>query len=401
MLGALSAWSAWGQTAQTSEPKPEQAQEQIKQLETKIEELDQKKIRRADRTKELEQEAATAKAQDAPVVQAGRDGFWFKSANGDFQLKAGGYLHSDGRFYPSDTSNQATNTFVLRRVRPLLQGTLYKFIDFRLMPDFGEGKAVLQDAYLELRYFPKASLRAGKFKTPFGLERLQSATDLVFVERGLPTNLVPSRDLGIQLSGDLAKNRLNYAIGVFNGTPDGGSVDGACHDSKDYVARLFATPFQSFPAGHPLRGLGVGLAASRGKQHGALPVFKTAGQSIFFSYAANASASGFRTRLSPQVYYYYGAVGLIAEFVRSEQKVEGGGDSDSVINKSRRSCCLLRSHLLRPPPRGGAPGGGGGGGAFLWVFVGRGLVWSFRCLFLSGGRGGLGGGGGGWGLVVN
>ena len=157
-------------------------------------------------------------------------------------------------------------------------------------------------------------------QAPFGLERLQSATDLVFVERGLPTNLVPNRDLGIQLSGDLAKNFLKYAVGVFNGTPDGGSVDAACHDAKDFVARLFATPFQSFPAGHPLRGLGVGLAASRGKQHGALSAFKTAGQSTFFSYAANASASGFRTRLSPQLYYYYGAVGSIAEFMRSEEK---------------------------------------------------------------------------------
>jgi len=162
-------------------------------------------------------------------------------------------------------------------------------------------------------------------QAPFGLERLQSATDLVFVERGLPANLVPNRDMGIQLSGDLAKNRLNYAIGVFNGTPDGGRVDAACHDAKDIVARLFAAPLQPFPAGHPLRGLGVGLAASRGKQHGALPAFKTAGQSTFFSYAANASASGFRTRLSPQLHYYYGAVGLIAEFVRSEQKRGMGG----------------------------------------------------------------------------
>ena len=173
IFGTLSAWSAWGQAAQTIEPKPEQTQEQIKQL-----------------------SALAAGAQEAPVVHANRDGFWFKSANGDFQLKAGGYMHSGGRFYPSDPGNQATRTFVLRRVRPSLQGTPDRFIDFRLMPDFGEGKAGRQDAYLELR----------------------------------------NRDLGIQLSGDLAKNRLNHAIGVFNGTPEGGSVDGDTNDGKDYVA---------------------------------------------------------------------------------------------------------------------------------------------------------------------
>jgi phosphate-selective porin OprO/OprP len=213
------------------------------------------------------------------------------SAKGDSQLKVGGYMHSDGRFYLDDTGNRGTDAFVLRRVRPFLQGTVFKFIDFHLLPDFGEGKAALQDAYLEIRYFPKASLRAGKSKTPFGLGRLQSATDIQFVERGLPTGLVPNRDLGIQLSGDLAKKRLNYAIGVFNGTLDGGSVDGDTNDGKDYVARLFATPFQDSRSDHPLKNLGFGIAGSTGKQEGALPSYKTPGQLVYFSYATGVSAT--------------------------------------------------------------------------------------------------------------
>jgi phosphate-selective porin OprO and OprP len=30
-----------------------------------------------------------------------------------------------------------------------------------------------------------------------------SDTDLIFMERGLPTDLVPQRDVGVQVSGDL------------------------------------------------------------------------------------------------------------------------------------------------------------------------------------------------------
>ena len=249
-----------------------------------LEELDQR-IRVAERVRELEREAAAASAKEAPVVQAGRTGFVIKSAGGDYQLRIGGYMHVDGRFYLSHPAAGTVDTFVLRRVRPVLEGTVARYVNFRLIPDFGEGKTVLQDAYVELRYFPKASLRAGKFKTPFGLERLQSATDILFVERGLPTALVPNRDLGVQLSGDLAKGRLNYAAGVFNGTPDGGSVDADSDIGKDAVLRVFATPFQTVATGHPLKGLGFGVAASIGSQRGAVPSFKTAGQANFFGYA--------------------------------------------------------------------------------------------------------------------
>jgi len=298
----------------------------------KLGELDQQ-IRVAQRERELDREAAAASAKEAPVVQAGRTGFVIKSAGSDYHLRVGGYMHIDGRFYASHPAAGIVDTFVLRRVRPVLEGTVARYVQFRLIPDFGEGKTVLQDAYLELRYFPKASLRAGKFKAPFGLERLHSATDILFVERGLPSALVPNRDLGVQLSGDLAKGRLNYAAGVFNGTPDGGSVDADSDIGKDTVLRVFATPFQTAAAGHPLKGLGFGVAASIGSQRGALPSFKTAGQATFLGYAAGAAAGGNRTRVSPQAQFYRGPLGLFAEYVQSNQRIVRGA-ATAVVNNS-------------------------------------------------------------------
>ena len=84
---------------------------------------------------------------------------------------------------------------------------------------------MLYEAYFELKYFPRANLRVGKFKPPVGLERLQSDDDTSFVERGFPTLLVPSRDIGYQVSGDIVNRRISYTVGVFNGVPDNGLSD--------------------------------------------------------------------------------------------------------------------------------------------------------------------------------
>jgi phosphate-selective porin OprO/OprP len=209
------------------------------------------------------------------------------------------------------------------------------------MPDFGEGRTVLQDGYIEARFTPAFKLRGGKFKPPVGLERLQSATEILFVERAFPTNLVPNRDLGIQLSGDVANGTVSYAVGVFNGVVDGGNGDGDTNDGKDVAARLFFTPFAK--SAGPLKNLGFGVAGSTGDQEGTLaapglPSFRTPGQQTFFSYRADATAAGTvlpdgeRTRFSPQGYFYYGPFGLLAEYVRSSQDVIRGTVAETLDN---------------------------------------------------------------------
>ena len=50
--------------------------------------------------------------------------------------------------------------------------------------------------------------RFGKFKPPVGLERLVSDSDMLFVERALPTDLVPNRDVGVQVYGENLRRRF-------------------------------------------------------------------------------------------------------------------------------------------------------------------------------------------------
>ena len=313
--------------------QPGTAETPPKSLEERLEELDQK-VRILERKAEIEKDAAAEKAKTAGAATASaKDGFTLRSPDGAFVVKLRGYVQADGRFFSDDSARPVADTFLLRRVRPIVEGTLYKNFDFRIMTDFGAGTATVQDAYLDARFHPAFKVRAGKFKEPFGLERLQSGADLLFVERALPTNLVPNRDVGIQLHGDLFKGRASYQLGVFNGVADGGSSDGDVDDSKDVVARLSFQPFITGTSA--AKNLTFAVAASSGSPTGtaaapALPSYRTPGQQVFFSYRSDGSvagttiASGDRRRFSPQLSYYSGAFGLLAEWVRASQEVTRG-----------------------------------------------------------------------------
>lgn len=291
----------------------------------RLDELEQE-VRVLKRQLEVSKENTETNAKDTAVVTAGKDGFAIQSADKEFQLKIGVYGQVDGRFFLDN--EPASSTFVLRKARPIFEGTLWKDYAFRLMPDFGNGTTVLQDAYLDVNYWREAKARIGKFKSPFGLERLQSDPISPFMEPGLTTNLVPNRDVGAQLFGDLLDDRITYAIGVFNGVADGGSADTDADDDKDVVGRVFTQPFKD--SAGPLQGLGVGVAASLGHRDGAPASYRTAGQQTFFSYQSNVNADGRHLRFSPQGYYYWGPFGLLAEFVTSTQRLRRAGVTTEV-----------------------------------------------------------------------
>ncbi|HEX2224546.1 MAG TPA: porin [Thermoanaerobaculia bacterium] len=331
----LPAGLAWSQ--EPAEPEPEQQTEEAQgpqTLEERVQELEQQ-LRILGRQGEIDKEAAAEKAKTTASAVAGRDGFSLRSADGAYVLRLRGYTHFDARVFLDDEERPGADTFLLRRIRPIFEGTLAKFLDFRIMPDFAQGQTVLQDGYLEARVSPRFRIRGGKFKPPVSLERLQSATDLLFVERAFPTNLVPNRDLGIQFSGDVGTGgALNYAVGFFNGVPDGGSADVDTNDGKDVAARLFYTA----PKESGLRGLGIGIGGSVGDQEGTtaapgLPAFRTPAQATFFSYRTDGTAAGTviadgdRTRISPQGYFYRGSFGVLTEYAISSQEVRRGAEA--------------------------------------------------------------------------
>ena len=205
-------------------------------LQAKVDELDQQ-VRILQRLRELAADSAAAAAKDkVSATASSKDGFSIKSADGKYAVRLKGLVQADGRFFLYDSAFPVTNTFFLRRARPILEATVGKYLEIRLQPDFGQGTTVLFDAYTDVKVSPAFAVRVGKFKPPVDLERLQSASDIVFAERALATNLAPNRDVGLQLSGDIGTGAFIYAAGVFNGVPDLGNGDGDVSDAKDFAA---------------------------------------------------------------------------------------------------------------------------------------------------------------------
>ena len=84
--------------------------------------------------------------------------------------------------------------------------------------------------------------------------------------------------------------------------------------------------------------LGFGIAASTGPQNGGalLPAFKsTGGQAIFFSYGTKTVtpfADGRRLNYMPQLYYYAGPFGLMAEYADSAQEIAATINSKTIVH---------------------------------------------------------------------
>jgi phosphate-selective porin OprO/OprP len=299
-------------------------------LQAKVDELDQQ-VRILQRLRELAADSATAAAKDkVSATASSKDGFSIKSADGKYAFRLKGLVQTDGRFFLSDSAFPVTNTFFLRRARPILEATVGKYLEFRIMPDFGQGTTALFDAYSDVKVAPQFAVRVGKFKAPVELERLQSASDIVFAERALATNLAPNRDVGLQVSGDFSTGTFTYAVGIFNGVPDLGNGDGDVSDAKDFVGRIFLQPFKR----GSLAGLGFGVSGSTGIERGTtaapqLASYRTPGQQTWFRYlnstttpANNVFADGTRQRLAPQAYWYSGAFGVHGEYILSWQEVK-------------------------------------------------------------------------------
>lgn len=308
------------------------------QLEARIAALE-KQVALLTRVQEVNKEVQIKKDTETPIVKANQDGFALQSQDQNFTVKFKGLVQADGRYYANDNTAGGSNTYLIRRLRPILEGTVYKYFDYRLMPDFGSNQTVLQDAYIDFKYWPAASLRAGKFKSPLGIERLQPDAVGRFVETALSTNLTPNRDIGVDLHGDLFDEVVSYDLGIFNGAPDGANADASdAHDDKEVVGRIFTQPFKN-TSNDALNGLGVGLGGSWGSSHGStnsIPTYRSDGQQNIFTYAPSSgtvTSDGPRYRLAPQGSYYYGPFGFLAEWVLASEQLKNGTSTARINNR--------------------------------------------------------------------
>jgi len=317
----------------------EREQEHIRSLEQRLAVLEAARREVPDAT------SVPPAAGDRLAASLGADGFALQSADGANVIRFRGNVSVDGRYFGDATTPATADTWLIRRLRPTLEGTLANHFDYRIMPDFGQGKTVVQDAWADVRVEPWLVLQFGKFKAPVGLERLQLEQYSRFIEPALTADLLPYRDLGFKVGGALARGAISYDVGIFDGAPDGGSSDGnAAPDLNStgkftWDGRVFLRPFLGTPW-PGVQGLGAGVAVTYARAQGTasssgttslLAGYRTTGQQAMFAYRTNSGtgglnaatvADGIERRVVPQVYYYLGPVGLLGEYVQAGQQVE-------------------------------------------------------------------------------
>lgn len=316
----------------------ETAREQNRQLDAKIQSLA--------RERATEQAELAAAAKSAPKLTIGSSGLIASSADSNFVFSLHGLLQVDSRTYFDGSGPKGSDGFLLRRARPIFQGTVYRDFDFLFAPDFGGTGAQIFDAYINYRYAPWAQLRLGKFKTPVGLEVLESDASTAFNERSLASDLMPGRDIGAQLWGNVNGGVVSYAAGIFNGVGDSRNSSNTNFDNNvEFAGRLFALPFLNSDLA-ALQNLGLGVAGSSGNTSrsagglpsttgGTLPGYTTSGLQQFFAYNPATGvvvADGNHWRLSPQAYYYYGPLSLLGEYAISDQGVRNGAATADLRN---------------------------------------------------------------------
>lgn len=320
-------------------------------LESRIDEAERRSQELARRLDAAEQ-ALNARTKSQGIVTAEEAGFAIGSPDKRYQVHIRGQLQVDGRRFFGDDSLRDLDTFLVRRARPTVEVTLLGLADAVFTPDFAGGTMQLFDAYIDVHPRPWLRLRAGKFKPPIGLERLQADNNLVFLERALDQDLSAQRDIGLQLWGDVLAGLVRYEAAIFNGAPDSALSDVDSSHGKSLAGRIFLQPF-AFQRLSVLGQLGVGFAAETGSEKGSSAIangavtgtwlgsFKSIGQNTIFSYLVSTTdatqtvtALHRHTRLNPQLYYYLGSFGLETEYLRERQSLDKNGVGASVTNSA-------------------------------------------------------------------
>lgn len=280
------------------------------------EELDQR-IRILERQLEIQQEEA--KAKPAPnSVTAGGSGFALTSGDKNFDLKIRLLGQVDGRVFFNDDKTANGDTFSLRRVRPILAGTVGKHFEFSFVPEFaggdpGTSTTSLVDLWGAIKLSPAANVKIGKYSLPVVLE---AGANRHFNESPFTNSLAPNRDIGVELYGSLASNVIDYRIGVFNGSRnDTAATNADGNNDKGVAGRITVKPLAGGDGA--LKDLAFSLGGSVGHEGGASTTsnVNSVSRRGLFSYPATTSIDGRRTRLSPAISLYSGPFSAVAEYI--------------------------------------------------------------------------------------
>ena len=136
-----------------------------------------------------------------------------------------------------------------------------KGFDTEVTDDF-----TIYDLRLDIPLYEKASFSIGKQKEPISMERIMAMTDMPMQERAaVSDSLLPSRNVGVVMAGNLFDENVTLAGGIFNNWLDKDQPASRGDNATQFVGRATWLPYASDNESTILH-LGGGVRYSNGKE---------------------------------------------------------------------------------------------------------------------------------------
>jgi phosphate-selective porin OprO and OprP len=286
--------------------------------------------------------ALTSQDAPAPPAAANEGGFVWNNRPGLrygdwFQLDLRALLEGNLRSADPDlTGEGATLEWGRRRIG--VQGAITKYVEFEVdygFDDASDESVEWRDAFVNVRPAAFAQVRGGKFKMPFGYERLTGPRNLDFVYRSLVSDaLTPGRSIGVMAHGRAFNRLLRYAVGTFE---DGGDQppelepveplpdEEPQQEGRTWAARATVAPLRLTSLPGKYNGLELGGAYTRGT----VPEGRNhlQGETVFGGefFDRNYYTKGPRTRFGLEATWAIGPASVAVEYIVSRDAREGQG----------------------------------------------------------------------------
>ncbi len=263
------------------------------------------------------------------------DGLTWRSHDNYFSLTFHNLTQFDLRAF-QPTGDPLVDSFVLPRQRWYFVGHVSNYVRYYTAVNRDYGPLDVLDAFADFSLAGNAyddrtadneplELRVGRMKTPYTYEYVKMAeNDLVAPERSVfVANLAGDRQLGAMAHGRLLDQRLEYAVGVFNGQRNSFQD---FNNGKDVYTFFNSTPFL-LTGMEALRQLNLGGSFNFGHEHNALSpnALRTANQvnssaavatvsPTFLTFNSGDIENGLRAQWSADAAYYYRRLGILSGY---------------------------------------------------------------------------------------
>ena len=192
-------------------------------------------------------------------------GFQLRSDDGEYSLRIHIQSQVESRVWGRSDQDPVTDGIYLPRQRIFFNGNVTRYIEYVWSINRGLGDLGLLDTYINFHFDDRFQFRIGRFWTPLCYDQFAFPNLwLLTPERSLFTaNLSLNRQVGAMGWGFLFDERLDYAVGIFNG-PRNSFED--FNNAKDFVGYVNVRPFQQVESLPLLRFLNLGTSLGVGQQ---------------------------------------------------------------------------------------------------------------------------------------